>query len=1412
MFNSHNGWKSTSKCTWSGEYGDGFFRVTQDVLGDFSIMCRFGGHHAMTRDKTTLIFKYQNSTAFMPAEVVELKRVNVDVNPEYSDSLDIELFTVHLMFERCSSSSNSAGSSGAVSPLSPMTSRLPPSACLPQYEFSNKRSFEIGLDEISKHHGVEPDGLKSTALTRMGFPEQYSTVALQLSNNSMDTAAELILSMKNRAEELCRIEKNYEIMMSRKVAHDSSGSLASIASEDPIAESKDGCTVVEVEGQGRAISAPPQGQTISSPHPAIGVNALSSATLGSQSTLLSSMTVFPVCPVCCEDSVMKREQLISCSSCQRYYHTVCCNLRRIPFSLKTTKERVNRDKYVVKYYSQWACTNCDGSGSIGSSSGAAAGKGNQENASANPNPNTSLAAPGMGKLSISTHRPAPPSPVPAEAQLPPAHSHISGPAMFSPMTKTKHDQAAMLIGLLSAQGISLEALMAMSEDRQKEVLIASASKSKLPAAADSGSHLAGAAVAGAPGSAFKASAQPVLSALSPTNATGAGVMPPSIFDGMVTQGTSSPQLSSSAKTAAASSMLQSYANAISSNSGTAADAGGGASPMRGSSALAASVYGAEKVTLRDRSPMRGAAVAAVEVVTTGSGSGAGSSSAASSSNADQSPSRPKSLHERQRIMAEMLLNRKSNMLGAPTGGVAEPPSRENPAPNPATATGVSATPPAELDSGVRLRDDEKYAKYLKMVKIGLPKPSVAQKMFKDGVVDTFDSGLILLEGDLDKPAPAVAATPVAMKKAEPVASGDTIVVSEHETYRKFFKMLKVGMPAEMVKMKMTQEGVDASYLDKDPMDLIPVTAAAAAAEKDGAHVAVSLHPDYAKYFQMVKMGLPREAVRHKMLQDKVDASYLDKDPAELVPLGKVDAKVPVSLHPRYAKYFKMLKVGISADMVRAKMTQEGVDASYLDKDPMDLISELADDADTKAKSKIVLPVKKPTVRKKKLYWKAIDQSKISGDSLWADDDKDDIALDVAEFNQLFVESVDSSSGNVVKKAMETKKTKVNLIDAKRGQNAGIALARIKLPHADIRKRVEVMSDEAFSTDQLHSLQEYLPSADEVAILKTYRGDVDMLGQAEQYMLTMCDLKTASQRIQCMIYKQQFKGRVAESKITLSKIEKACEDVKMSLKLKKVLKTILKVGNQMNDGEDHVGFTLDSLLKLQSAKAFDKKTSILQYVITLVYRNDETCLSFPDDLGHIADASRLTIEAVQAEIKSLSNATDLCLRSVELFKKSECDGQISLQLKNGSDAMFDFLLRAEQTIRETESIVTDVQAQFGSVLAYFGEEPSMSSQEFFSTLQKFVQAFIQDREIVIRKVKAEAKAQAKEASDLEKESNPKAIKRSSISVTSLASVFRSATSTVAGRADSGRPQSAALSDADAQAKATSPFKRRVSALL
>ena len=47
---------------WSSEFGDGIFRIGLDIIGDFSVICRFGGTHLKTRDHTPLIFKYQHNT------------------------------------------------------------------------------------------------------------------------------------------------------------------------------------------------------------------------------------------------------------------------------------------------------------------------------------------------------------------------------------------------------------------------------------------------------------------------------------------------------------------------------------------------------------------------------------------------------------------------------------------------------------------------------------------------------------------------------------------------------------------------------------------------------------------------------------------------------------------------------------------------------------------------------------------------------------------------------------------------------------------------------------------------------------------------------------------------------------------------------------------------------------------------------------------------------------------------------------------------------------------------------------------------------------------------------------------------------------------------------------------------------
>lgn len=73
--------------------------------------------------------------------------------------------------------------------------------------------------------------------------------------------------------------------------------------------------------------------------------------------------------------------------------------------------------------------------------------------------------------------------------------------------------------------------------------------------------------------------------------------------------------------------------------------------------------------------------------------------------------------------------------------------------------------------------------------------------------------------------------------------------------------------------------------------------------------------------------------------------------------------------------------------------------------------------------------------------------------------------------------------------------------------------------------------------------------------------------------------------------------------------------------------VLNIGNRLNTaGPTKKGkagaITLESLLKLNQAKAFDKKTTFLHYVIVVMKRNNEQLLSFKDDLPSVFKAEKI----------------------------------------------------------------------------------------------------------------------------------------------------------------------------------------------
>jgi hypothetical protein len=87
-------------------------------------------------------------------------------------------------------------------------------------------------------------------------------------------------------------------------------------------------------------------------------------------------------------------------------------------------------------------------------------------------------------------------------------------------------------------------------------------------------------------------------------------------------------------------------------------------------------------------------------------------------------------------------------------------------------------------------------------------------------------------------------------------------------YDRYFRMLKVGMPVEVVKHAMTRDGMDPTILDGDPN--LPAGY--------GKNVPLKEDPRFHKYFKMLRIGMPKETVQHAMESDGVDPAILDQDP------------------------------------------------------------------------------------------------------------------------------------------------------------------------------------------------------------------------------------------------------------------------------------------------------------------------------------------------------------------------------------------------------------------------------------------------------------------------------------------------------------------------------------------------------
>ncbi|KAK1418414.1 hypothetical protein QVD17_27558 [Tagetes erecta] len=394
---------------------------------------------------------------------------------------------------------------------------------------------------------------------------------------------------------------------------------------------------------------------------------------------------------------------------------------------------------------------------------------------------------------------------------------------------------------------------------------------------------------------------------------------------------------------------------------------------------------------------------------------------------------------------------------------------------------------------------------------------------------------------------------------------------------------------------------------------------------------------------------------------------------------------------------------------------------------------------------------------KPLHWLKLTRA-VQG-SLWDETQKSDEAvktpeIDIKELENLFsAANPNADKGRAKSKpaAIANKPEKVQLIDHRRAYNCEIMLSKVKIPLDELMDYVLALDDSALDADQVDNLIKFCPTKEEMELLKGYKGEKDKLGKCEQFFMELMKVPRTESKLRVFSFKLQFGSQVSDLRKSLNSVNSVVEQVRNSSKFKRVMQTILSLGNALNQGTARgsaVGFRLDSLLKLTDTRARNTRMTLMHYLCKVLADKLPELLDFSKDLNSLEPASKVQLKFLAEEMQTISKGLE---KVVQELSTAENDGPVSEKFLK---ALKEFLCSAEGEARALASLYSLVGKNVDSLILYFGEDPARCPYEHVvSTLKNFVRLFNQAHEENCKQLEAEKKKAEKEKESSNEMSKP-----------------------------------------------------------
>lgn len=250
---------------------------------------------------------------------------------------------------------------------------------------------------------------------------------------------------------------------------------------------------------------------------------------------------------------------------------------------------------------------------------------------------------------------------------------------------------------------------------------------------------------------------------------------------------------------------------------------------------------------------------------------------------------------------------------------------------------------------------------------------------------------------------------------------------------------------------------------------------------------------------------------------------------------------------------------------------------------------------------------------------------------------------------------------------------------------------------------------------MKGLLEYIPTPKERQALNAFLSSGDdtsilSLSECERFMVSLFPVDHVKEKMEVMLFKLQFPSAIKDLSTVIGTLCRGCDEILRSQKLKRLLGTILKIGNHLNQAgvipksNDTVAFELESLAKLKQVKAWDRKTTVLSYISSILFKWNEPVLSIKDELPNVLKVLSFNENDYEESLTTLTQQMNAIQKIM-----SDID-DIAPSTK--------FFLDAAGALDDLNKSNMMLKRKFGEVLEYLAETSNLKPIELFSTLSSF----------------------------------------------------------------------------------------------